>query len=121
MSRYPPYYHRLSFPLPICLDVRIGENREGSENSTGKFTWVTLATQPAYESPESAGVVIIHCSMGGAINWLLPSVLYLLVRVVRSEAGLGSLNDARYKVQATKKHLLMLDPIPYFYSTHALV
>jgi hypothetical protein len=46
--------------------------------------------------------------MGGAISWLLLSVLYLLVRVVRPEAGLSSLNDARYKVQATMQQPLML-------------
>jgi hypothetical protein len=46
--------------------------------------------------------------MGGAISWLLLSVLYLLVRVVRPEAGLSSLNDARYKVQVTTKQPLML-------------
>jgi hypothetical protein len=91
-------------PAGRCL--RIGENRDNSENSTGKFTWVTLATQPAYESPESAGVVSIHCSMGGAISWPLLSALFLLVRVVRPEAGLSSLNDARYKVQATMKQPL---------------
>jgi hypothetical protein len=45
--------------------------------------------------------------MGGAISWLLLSV-FLLVRVVRPEAGLGSLNDARYKVHATMQQLLML-------------
>ena len=53
--------------------MRIGEN-EASENSTGKFTWVTLATQPAYESPESAGVVSIHYVQHGRSNQLAPPV-----------------------------------------------
>jgi hypothetical protein len=43
--------------------------------------------------------------MEGA-GWLLLSVLFLLVRVVRPEASLSSLNDARYKVYAVIKQLV---------------
>ncbi len=62
-------------------------------------------------------------SMGGAISWLLLSVLFILVRVVRPEAGLSSLNDARYKVQAMIKQLLMLVFffLQYMHLAHACI